>query len=343
MDKLLTFRTSLFSVQIHPGSLKINCLLILGTLVIAVLSLTTGSLWINPLEVITEIADPNKGQHTFVIETLRLPRVVLSFLVGGALAVSGLILQNLIRNPLASPDIIGVTSGASAAAVFFLSFLSGTLGTEWLPVAAIIGATITSLVIYLLAWRQGMSPIRLVLIGIGLAAGLGALTTFMIVLSPIATSMMAYVWLTGTVYGTDWQDVKALLPWILVLLPAAFLMARTINVQELGDQVAINLGVPLQQARFLLLAISVALAGAAVAYAGAIGFVGLIAPHIARQLVNRSFAALAPASMLIGGSLVIVADTIGRTAFLPLDVPAGVFVSAVGAPFFIYLLYRQHR
>ncbi|OZG73153.1 iron ABC transporter permease [Hahella sp. CCB-MM4] len=343
MDKLLTLRTSVVSIQLNSVTLKMLGTLLIGTLAIALMSLSAGSQWLNPIEVVKELLLSEPGQHAFVIETLRLPRVVTGFLVGGALAVSGLILQSLVRNPLASPDIIGITSGASAAAVFFLSYLAETVSALWLPFAAILGAALTSLIIYLLAWRQGVTPLRLILIGIGLVAGLGAMTTFMIVLSPIATSMMAYVWLTGSIYGSDWQDVTALLPWLLVLLPLSLMLSRTINVQELGDPVTVGLGVQVQRTRFVLLAISVALAGSAVAYAGAIGFVGLIAPHIARQLVPRSFGSLAPASLLIGGCLVVVADTIGRTAFLPLDVPAGVFVSAVGAPFFIYLLYRQHR
>jgi len=342
MDKLYTFRTQAVSVQINPTTLKMIGLILAGTLLIALTSLTVGSQWLSPVDVIKELVLSEPGRHSFVIETLRLPRIIMAFLVGGALAVSGLILQSLIRNPLASPDIIGVTSGASAAAVFFLSYLAQVLSAQWLPLAAISGAAVTSLILYVLSWKQGVNPIRLVLIGIGLAAGLGALTTLMIVFSPIATSMMAYVWLTGSVYGSNWEDVISLLPWMTILLPVALMLARTIDTQELGDAIATNLGVPLQYSRFLLLAISVGMAGSAVAYAGAIGFVGLIAPHIARKLVNRTFASLAPISVLVGGSLVVVADTIGRTAFLPLDVPAGVFVSAVGAPFFIYLLYRQH-
>ncbi len=343
MDRSFTLRTPFISIQLNPAALLTLGLILIGTLALVVISLSAGSQWLNPIEVIKEITLSESGQHSFIIETLRLPRVVTGFLVGAALAVSGLILQSLIRNPLASPDIIGITSGASAAAVFFLSYLAGTVGIHWLPFAAILGAALTSLIIYLLAWRQGVTPLRLILVGIGLAAGLGAITTFMIVLSPIATSMMAYVWLTGSVYGSDWQDVTALLPWVLTLIPLSLMLSRTINVQELGDQVTVGLGVQVQRIRLLLLAISVGLAGSAVAYAGAIGFVGLIAPHIARQIVPRSFGSLAPASLLIGGCIVVLADTIGRTVFLPLDVPAGVFVSAVGAPFFIYLLYRQHR
>ncbi|ABC30204.1 ABC-type enterobactin transport system, permease component [Hahella chejuensis KCTC 2396] len=343
MHRLITLRMNRWSVQINPRSATLILLIVAASLTLALIAIATGSLWISPLEVIKELSASEPGDHAFIIETLRLPRVLMAFLAGAALALSGLILQSIIRNPLASPDIIGVTSGASAAAVFFLSFLAGAVSIRWLPVAAILGAACTSLLIYALAWRQGVSPIRLVLIGIGLSAGLSALTTLMIVISPIATSMTAYVWLTGSVYGSEWSDVQALAPWLLILGPLSLLLARTIDIQEMGDAIAINLGVPVQRNRFILLWISVALAGSAVAYTGAIGFVGLIAPHMARRLVDRSFASLAPVAAMIGGGMVALADTIGRTAFLPLDIPAGVFVSGVGAPFFIYLLYRQRH
>ncbi len=341
MPKFYTVRHAALSLQLNLKTLSVLALLLPCVLACVLLALSAGSQWLSPLTVLNElVAD---GRYAFVLETLRLPRIVMAFMVGAALAVSGLMLQSLIRNPLASPDIIGITGGASAAAVFFLSFLAGSLSVYWLPVAAIIGALLTALIIYGLAWQGGVSPVRLVLIGIGLAAGMNAITTLMIVLSPIATSMTAYVWLTGSVYGTNWQDVSRLLPWLLVLLPWAMSLARSIDAQALGDATAINLGIALQRDRLLVLFISVGLAGAAVAFAGAVSFVGLIAPHIARLLVDRRFASLAPVSALIGGTLVVLADTLGRTVFLPLDMPAGVFVAAVGAPFFIYLLYRHQQ
>ncbi|MFD0960671.1 FecCD family ABC transporter permease [Paenibacillus chungangensis] len=311
-------------------------------LLVLLLGLCIGSTMISPLEVIVHLLG-QESANAFTIDTLRLPRLLLSVLVGAALGVSGLIMQAVIRNPLGSPDILGVTGGASLGAVFFITSLAGTISLKWLPLAAIIGAAAVSILIYLLAWRGGVTSIRLVLIGIGMAAAMGALTTMVIVFSDEHSTVQAYIWMVGSVYGANWGDVRAMLPWAIVILPLAMLFARTANVQELGDELATGLGVRVQLARLSLLAISVALAGSAVAYAGAIGFVGLIAPHIARRLVGRTFTRLIPATAIIGGIIVAVADTIARTAFLPHDLPAGVFVSGIGAPFFMYLLYRNRH
>lgn len=329
------------SIAFSPRTLLVIFGLLLVSLAITGVALSVGHVTLSPMTVLHHLWGSSTGPESFIIDTLRLPRIVMAFLVGAALAVSGLILQALVRNPLASPDIIGISGGASVAAVAFLSFLTPWLSIHWLPVAAIAGAMIAAIAIYSLAWHRGVTPVRLVLVGIGLSAAMGAATTLMITLSPISTTMTAYVWLTGSVYGADWGDVRALAPWLIVLLPLALFHARAIDLQEFGDHLATGLGLSVQRNRLLLLALSVALAGAAVAHAGAIGFVGLIAPHIARRLTDRHFAGLAPVAAIMGGLLVMIADLAGRTLFVPLDLPAGVFVSAIGAPFFVYLLYRQ--
>nr|WP_253940653.1 iron ABC transporter permease [Dickeya dadantii] len=272
-----------------------------------------------------------------------MPRVVLAALVGGALAVSGLILQAMIRNPLASPDILGITSGASAAAVFYLSFLSATLGAHYLPLAAMIGAATAALAVYWLAWQAGVSPQRLVLTGVGVSALLMAATTFMLVFSPLTTTLSAYVWLTGSVYGANWRETRELGGWLLLIAPWLVLLARQVRVQQLDDGLAQGIGVRVQWLRVALLLLSVALAGAAIAWGGAMAFVGLIAPHIAKRLVAPGFAGQAAMAFLSGAGLVMVADLCGRTLFLPLDLPAGIFVSALGAPFFLYLLIKQRH
>jgi iron complex transport system permease protein len=335
-------RSGTISFLLDKKALRISIFLFCLSLTLFIMGLSVGSTMISPLTIVKHLLGVGNGENTFVIETLRLPRVILSLLVGMALGVSGLILQGIIRNPLASPDIIGITGGASVAAVIFITYFS-EMSIKWLPFVAIIGAGIVSLIIYLLAWKNGVTPIRLVLIGIGVAAALGASVTMMIVLSPTYSTSEAYIWLTGSVYGANWENVYSMLPWVLIFVPLAFLFSREVNVQELGDDVALGLGSRVQFRRFTLLFISVALAGSAVAFAGGIGFVGLIAPHIARKLVGRSFGSLVPVSALIGGLIVILADVVARTAFLPLDLPAGVFVSGIGAPFFIYLLYRNRN
>lgn len=340
MAKQWVVRGRWCSFSVPVSSLWMLALISVVTLAVLLGSLMLGDRLLSPQAVIEALLAPASSEHGFVVETLRLPRILMAAMVGAALALSGLVLQSMIRNPLASPDIIGITSGASAAAVLFLSLFVG-LGMAWLPVFAITGAALAALAIYVLAWRGGVTPMRLILVGIGVSAAMGAVTTLLIAVSSTATSITAYIWLTGSVYGADWQDVQALAPWWLLTLPLCIFLARRINAQELGDHLATGLGVSVQPLRLMLLGLSVLLAAPAVAYAGAVGFVGLIAPHIARRLVTRSFAMLLPATAMIGACLVMLADLMGRTLFQPLDIPAGVFVSAIGAPFFIYLLYRQ--
>ncbi|WP_078555022.1 FecCD family ABC transporter permease [Bacillus alkalicellulosilyticus] len=329
------------SFLVEKSSLKVIFMLVAFSVMVFSLALSVGSTWLSPYAVFSHLVGIGSGEHDYIIHTLRLPRVLTAFLVGAALAVSGLILQGIVRNPLASPDIIGVTGGASVGAITFIITLQGTVSITWLPLAAILGAAIVSACIYALSWKNGITPFRLILIGIGIAAATKALTMMLLVMSEIGVASKVYIWLTGSVYGASWQNVWTLLPWVVICIMLTLLLARVVNAKELGDDVSQGLGVSVQKFRFLLLVLSVALAGAAVSVAGGIGFVGLIAPHIARKLIGRSFGSLIPASALIGGLLVVIADIIARTAFLPLDIPAGVFTAAIGAPFFIYLLFRK--
>ncbi|MCE7520986.1 FecCD family ABC transporter permease [Vreelandella titanicae] len=318
-------------------------LLMLSLLLLASagLSLCLGSFPTPPLQVLDALAAPQSSDITFIIWELRLPRITLAILVGAALAIAGAILQSIVRNPLASPDVIGITSGAALAAVVFLSLLSTTLSIHWLPVAAMLGALVSALLVVSLAWKNGISPSRMVLVGIGLAAAMGAGTTLLIVISDDSAAMTAYVWLTGSLYAAQWDDVWGLLPWLVVAVPISLLFARHADAMALGDSVAEGLGVAILRSRLALLACSVALAGAAVAFAGGLSFVGLIAPHLAARLVGRNMARLVPASALVGALIVLYADLLGRVAFLPKDLPAGIFVAGIGAPFFVYLLHRS--
>jgi iron complex transport system permease protein len=296
---------------------------------------------IAPFDVLQALIGQGQDVHTTIIGQFRLPRMVLSLLVGASLAAAGAILQGMIRNPLASPDLVGITNGASAAAVTFITLTAGKYGVRWLPLWAIAGGTGAAFLIYMLAWKRGVSPLRLVLIGIGLSSALSAVTSVMLIASPLIVANQAMTWLAGSVYGAVWSNVRTLLPWTAVCLPLALVLARQVNVQELGDDIAVGLGSRVQRQRFLLLALSVALAGSAVAMAGGIAFVGLMAPHLARRLVGPAFGSVMPTAALLGGLLVLLADLAGRTAFAPIEVPAGVFTAAIGAPFFIYLLRRR--
>lgn len=335
--------TSTLDSPAQKGSNNLlRSMLMLSLLLVASagLSLCLGSFPTSLTQVLHALTAPHSSDIAFIVWELRLPRILLAILVGAALAIAGAILQSIVRNPLASPDVIGITSGAALAAVLFLSLLSPTLSIHWLPFAALLGALVAALLVISLAWKSGISPSRMVLVGIGLAAAMGAGTTLLIVISDDSAAMTAYVWLTGSLYAAQWDDVRGLLPWLVVAVPISLAFARHADAMALGDSVAEGLGVAILRSRLLLLACSVALAGAAVAYAGGLSFVGLIAPHLAARLVGRNMARLVPASALVGALIVLYADLLGRVAFLPKDLPAGIFVAGIGAPFFVYLLHR---
>lgn len=315
----------------------------LAVIVVSLLSLMLGDNLIGFHRVWQAMLGRGSAEDILIVQALRAPRLVIALLVGAALAISGAILQAVIRNPLAAPDVVGITGGASLGAVLFLTVLTSTFRYQLLPLAAIAGAFCASALVYVLAWRRGADSLRLVLVGIGVASLLSAGTSFLLTFSPAYSATSAYIWLTGTIYGSSWEDVAMLVPWMIVFCIILYFNTGNLHAQLLGDELAIGIGSPVQRHRLLLVALSVALAGSAVAIGGNIGFVGLIAPHMARRLVGPVMHRVLPVSGLIGAIVVAAADLIGRTAFLPLDVPVGVFTSAVGAPFFIYLLYRSRK
>jgi len=299
---------------------------------------------IPPVDVVKALmgVQSGDGNYSFIVNTLRLPRALVAVLVGAALAVSGAILQGLTRNDLAAPDIVGVNAGAGLVAVSMIVVFP-SVPAAYLPPAAFAGAFAVAVLLYLLAWRGSSSPMRLILIGVGISAVATALTTVMITYGDIYQVSQALVWLTGSVYGRSWEQIWPLLPWLLVFMPLALLRARHLNTLNLGDDVARGLGARVELERGLLLLASVALAASAVATAGTIGFVGLMSPHIARRLVGPAHGGLLPVAAMTGGTMVVLADLLGRTMFAPTEIPCGIVTSAVGAPFFLYLLYRSRK
>lgn len=334
------------SFLVDKKAITVSLILLAVSVVVFLVSAGSGEMYISPLEVAKALFGNGSDMNEVVIYTFRLPRILVALLAGMSLAVAGAILQGMIRNPLASPDVLGITGGAAAAVVTFLTLFSDenhslTISIHWLPLAAFLGATITALLVYVLSWKNGMAQLRLVLIGVGISALMQACTTLLMITGPIYRASQANVWITGSVYGASWKHVTLLAPWALILLAISFLSVRKMNIQELGDELAIGAGVSLQKQRFFLLLLSTALTGGAVAFAGGIGFVGLMAPHMARRLVGSSFGALLPASALLGAILVMAADLAGRMLFAPMEIPAGVFTAAIGAPYFVYLLYKS--
>ncbi|WP_328187859.1 FecCD family ABC transporter permease [Marinobacter sp. OP 3.4] len=328
-----------WSLKINPHTLTVTTAMGLALVLVAGLSLGTGSHPASWLEAMSALVSGDDPGLRLVVMEIRLPRVLMAILAGASLGIAGLILQGLVRNPLASPDVIGISSGASAAAVLCLWLSSAA----WLVPAAMVGALAVAVLLVTLTWYKGISPGRLVLVGVGLAAGLGALTTLLLVISPDTTAMTAFIWLTGSLYAAQWHDVQGLGPWLLICLPIVLAKARHLDIQAMGDDTAQGLGSAVQRHRMLFLLIAVALTGASVAHVGALGFVGLISPHLARRLVRSGHPGLVMLTAFTGAIILVCGDLVGRMVFLPRDLPAGIFVSGIGAPFFVYLLYRMRR
>lgn len=303
-------------------------------------SLSVGDFPIAIGDVLATLAGGGSDESAFIVRTLRLPRGLTAVLVGAGFGLSGAIFQRLARNPLASPDIIGVNAGAAASAVFMIVVL-GAAGTQ-VTLGALAGSTVTSLAIYLLAYKRGVSGYRLVLVGIGVTAVLTSVTQYLITRAQILEAQRAVVWLTGSLNGRGWEHVRPIALALAVLVPVTIALARHLRVLELGDDAARGLGARVETMRGALLLAGVALAAVGTASAGPIGFVALVSPQIARRLVRERSLALVP-SALCGALLVVAADLVGRRAFAPTELPVGVITAIVGAPYLLYLLARANK
>nr|WP_246098183.1 iron chelate uptake ABC transporter family permease subunit [Rhodococcus spelaei] len=282
----------------------------------------------------------------FIVMDLRLPRGLTALLTGIALGISGAITQSILRNPLASPDLLGVTAGASAAAVTLIvvgggGTFVGALALLGIPLAALAGAVVTALAIYALAWRGGVQGYRVVLIGIGANAMLVAAIQWMLISADINDVARAQVWLNGSLNGSDWAQVWPVAIGVAVVGTLALVSSFTLGALRLGDDNARALGVRLQSGQGVLLLAAVALAGIATAAVGPIGFVALAAPQVAMRILRTPGPPIL-ASGLVGAVLVLGSDVIGRTV-LPVELPVGIVTSALGGPFLIYLLVRNNR
>ncbi|RAP73875.1 FecCD family ABC transporter permease [Paenibacillus montanisoli] len=309
-------------------------------IILSVVSIRVGAVSVPFKEIwLTLQTQPNKS--FFIVHELRMPRVAVAILAGIGLSVGGVILQSVLRNPLASPDVIGLTKGAGflAAAVLFLFPASPSY---WLPLAALAGAFLAFALLLLLTRRLTLPPATLALVGIAIGAAFGAGTQYLIVKHPRDISL-ALLWLAGSLWGRNWHDVWTLLPWIVILLPAAWLSFSKLNVLQFNDMTGASLGLNIFRERFLLILLAVALAGICVSAVGAIGFVGLLAPHIARSLAGPRHQRLIPLAALIGADLMLLGDFLGRIIIAPREVPAGIMTAVIGAPYFVYLLRRERR
>jgi len=311
----------------------------------AVIGLGLGYSSVSYDRIIPTILGQGEFKEEFVLFSVRLPRIVITLLAGMALALSGALLQGITRNELADPGIIGINAGAGVAvAIFFLYFPAETGSFIYvLPFVAFLGALLTAVIIYVFSYSRttGMQPVRLVLVGVGMSMALsGAMIVLISSADRIKVDFIAR-WLAGDIWGTDWPFVLAILPWLIVLIPFALMKANRLNILGLGEPVAIGVGLSVQKERIVLTLAAVALAASAVSVTGGISFIGLMAPHIARTLVGPRHQLFLPLSLLIGGWLLLIADTIGRNIVEPNGLPAGVMVALIGAPYFIYLLTKK--
>jgi iron complex transport system permease protein len=328
--------------------LSLTKILTAGTLLLMItiiISTGTGASSLSLSRVLPVLFGQGTFPESFVLFSVRLPRIAITLLAGAALAVSGVILQGLTRNDLADPGIVGINSGAGVAvAVFFLFFpVSAGSFVYALPIAAFLGALVTAGLIYFFAYEKhhGLHPTRFVLVGVGFSLALSGVMVVLISGAERVRVEFIAKWLAGNIWGTDWPFVLALLPWLLLLLPAAFYFTRELNMLRLGEGTAVGAGVQIQKTQVLLLLTAVGLAASAVSVTGGIAFVGLMAPHIARSLTGADHRRVLPAAMLIGAWLLVTADTVGRVLIDPDGLPAGIVVSLLGAPYFIYLLLRN--
>lgn len=320
-------------------------LLILLIIVMFFMTLGTGVINISPLDVIRTLLGSGTDRQELVLFEFRLPRITLALLIGTGLAVSGAILQSITQNDLAEPGILGINTGAGFAVVLFIFFLQDLMGNVFsvlvMPLFALMGALLAALLIYVLAWKNGVSPIRLVLVGIGINAGFSAALVILQLKMNPQDFRQATVWLSGDIWSANWTFVLALLPWILILVPYALQKSNTLNVLNLGDDIAGGLGSKVENDRRLLLIIAVALAGASVAAGGAIAFLGLVVPHIARRIIGPLHQYTIPISALMGGLLLMVSDTIGKNLLTSMEIPVGIVVAILSAPYFVYLLINE--
>ncbi|OYN64123.1 FecCD family ABC transporter permease [Bacillus safensis] len=325
-------------------ALVVTVVLLCLSAAVVLYSLNTGTLKLSPVMVVKTLFGFGDFQSETVLFDYRLPRIVVTMLAGIGLGIAGGILQSLSRNPLADPGIIGLNAGAAFGLIVFVTYFHALEGNPSLliPLFTFGGGLLAAAVIVLLAYdrHEGLVPIRLILVGIAVAAGFSALTLYLSLKLDEDTYTFASRWLVGNVWGRDWIHVLALLPWIVCLVPLTLMQSNTLNALTLGDAVASSVGVRVQRKRLFLLTLAVGLASASVSMTGGIGFIGLVAPHLARRLVGSLHQYFLPVSALLGLLILVSADTIGRSIFAPNAIPAGVVVAFIGAPYFLYLLTK---
>ncbi|MER6678823.1 FecCD family ABC transporter permease [Streptomyces sp. NPDC000983] len=328
------------SFRFDARALTVVVLLLLAALAASVVLIGTGDFPISAGDVLSTLAGNGDPGQEFIVNELRLPRVLVGLLVGASLGLGGALFQAISRNPLGSPDILGLGQGATAGALTMIVLFSGS-ATE-VTVGALVGGLVTGLAIYLLAWKQGVHGYRLVLVGIGMSAILTAVNGYLLTVSDIVDAARSVVWMTGSLSGRDWAQVWPLLGLCALLVPLVLGNARGLRMMEMGDDVSHALGVRVERVRALLLVSAVLLTAAATAAAGPVSFVALIAPQLARRLTRSPGPNLLP-SMCMGAALLVAADWTSQRVFGADQMPVGVVTGVVGGVYLLWLLVTERR
>jgi ferrichrome transport system permease fhuG len=309
--------------------------LLLGMMLLA---LSLGSAGYSVQEIIKGLLSEESSDVYVVVYNLRLPRVIMAIEVGASLAVSGALLQAVMRNPLADPGIIGVSAGAATAATTILLIYPTLLSL--VPLFAFSGAVFACILIYVLAWREGVDPVRLILSGVAINTVLGAYNAFLQMLnSDNLSGVLAFM--NGSLSGVTWERIYVITAYASLGLLFSAGCAKSANILQLGDEMAEGLGIDVDRVRLFLSAVGAFLAAATVAVAGMIGFLGLVVPHICRMIVGSDYKLLIPVSALLGALLLLAADTLGRTLINGMEIPVGIVMAATGGPFFLYMLRKK--
>lgn len=326
------------SLILKIGGVNLLLLIILG--ILSLLSLAIGSANFSIPEILDGLFSSEDKMVKIIIYNLRLPRILIAILVGSALSVSGALLQAVMRNPLADPGIIGVSAGAGTAATTIL--LLFPLATNSVPIYAFAGAALASFLIYTIAYKQGISPVRIILSGVAINSVLGGYNAMLQLLySDSLQGVLSFM--NGSLASKSYYDVKVLSIYVGIGIILAFGCIKYANALQLGEDMASNLGINVNFARIFLSLVAAFLAASTVSVVGMVGFIGLVVPHIARMIIGSDYKALLPTSIILGSLVALFADTIGRNVIAGMEIPLGIVMSVVGGPFFLYMLRKRGR
>ncbi|GGY75202.1 ABC transporter permease [Streptomyces olivaceoviridis] len=328
------------SLRLDPRALVVVVLLLAAACAAGVALIGTGEARIPAADVLRTLAGDGTAYQDFIVNELRLPRVLVGLLVGASLGLGGALFQSVSRNPLGSPDVLGLSQGSTAGALVVIVLMSGS--ASQVTVGALAGGLVTGVAIYALAWKRGVHGYRLVLVGIGVNAIMTAVNGYLLTKADLVDATRAVVWMTGSLNGRGWEQVWPLLGLCAVLVPLVLANARGLRMMEMGDDISNALGVRVQRVRLVLMVCAVLLVAAATAAAGPVSFVALTAPQLARRLTRSPGPNLVP-SLCMGATLLVAADWASQRAFGADQLPVGVVTGVLGGAYLLWLLVTERR